>query len=230
MSPEAQKNPDVEIQKQEEKSKQQLEKQNIKPENTDIVKRLGFNLEKGEKIDQKTLETKMGEQFGKMSDSVGRGNQEAQDELNGIKQEFLKKMGEESDINEQLQLCELFLKEYNIAASTEIGKYIQRAADQSKKMNEEFSRNMKKVNEKVVENTNEALKEAERIQKQIEKLLRQEGVLVLVEKIRILQLEEQEQIQEKNGKRQQTSQLVTSAEQTEANNTMAHFQKPTTIV
>lgn len=45
------KNPEVQ------KPKEELKlPDSINQENTDIVKRLGFNIEKGEKIDQKTLE------------------------------------------------------------------------------------------------------------------------------------------------------------------------------
>ncbi len=95
-----------------------IENQNFKPENAEIVKKLGFDFEKGDKIDQKTLEGKMGAQFDKMKNSVGN-NPESQTKLDAIKESFIKTLGEETDINKQLEHCEEFLKEYDIAASTE---------------------------------------------------------------------------------------------------------------
>ncbi len=97
-----------------------LEDAKIKPENTDTLKKLGFTFEKNEVIDQKTLEAKMGDKFDKMSESVGKGNTEAQAELNNIKQEFIKNLGTETDINKQLELCEQFLKEFDNEQSQEI--------------------------------------------------------------------------------------------------------------
>lgn len=150
MSPETKEYDQNLTQKQEENKKQRLTEQNIKPENADTVKRLGFNLEKGEKIDQKTIEGKMGEQFDSMKNSVGN-NPESQAKLDAIKQTFSQTLGKETDIDKQLELCEEFLKEYDIAASTEKGEYAERAKIQSKNMEKESRTDAKKTEDKGTE-------------------------------------------------------------------------------
>ena len=92
------KNDDIDVQKQEENTKQQIKEQNIKPENTGTVKRLGFNFEKGEKIDQETLEGKMNEQFDNMKNSVGN-NPESQAKLDAVKQKFSQTLGKAMDLS-----------------------------------------------------------------------------------------------------------------------------------
>lgn len=102
------------------------------------------------------------------------GNEEAQAKLDGIKQQFLQTLGEESDINKQLELCEFFLKEYDIAASSDKGKYAQRAEIQQKNMKEEIARNLKMGNDKVDQGKK---KEATEIYVKTKKLFNEETVL-----------------------------------------------------
>ena len=145
MSPESREHDHDNTDKHEENGKQLME-QDIKPENADVVKKLGFNLEKGEKIDQKTLEGKMGAQFDSMKNSVGN-NPDSQAKLDGIKQAFLQTLGKETDVNKQLELCEQFLKEYDSTASNEKGGFNERADVQSKNMKQEAKIDAKKTTE-----------------------------------------------------------------------------------
>lgn len=203
MSPESREHDHDNTDKHEENGKQLME-QDIKPENADVVKKLGFNLEKGEKIDQKTLEGKMGAQFDSMKNSVGN-NPDSQAKLDGIKQAFLQTLGKETDVNKQLELCEQFLKEYDSTASNEKGGFNERADVQSKNMKQEAKIDAKKTTEN-------------------------NDIKSIVAKIAELQWTEEIRRREEKKGAQANMERAVSTEQKAATENMEKFQEKTNIV